>query len=66
MSSVVFSWRQPVADLLKVHPTRIFANRICFNEEGRYGGFDDKEPTSRSGGKATAIATLKEVGGVRV
>lgn len=53
---------QPVAALLGIPKTQIFANRILFDPDtGEYAGFDDTEPTSRAGGKATAIETIKAV-----
>ena len=56
----------PVAKLLAIPTERIFANRLLFHAAtGDFAGFDDKEYTSRSGGKATAIRALK-VGGVNM
>eukprot|EP00475_Leptophrys_vorax_P001486 TRINITY_DN10818_c0_g1_i4.p1 TRINITY_DN10818_c0_g1~~TRINITY_DN10818_c0_g1_i4.p1 ORF type:complete len:256 (+),score=-22.22 TRINITY_DN10818_c0_g1_i4:55-822(+) len=56
---------EPVASILGIPFTNIFANRILFHDEdggdGSYCGFDESEPTSRSGGKAAAIAQLKAV-----
>jgi phosphoserine phosphatase len=52
---------QPVAEILSIPEERVFANRLLFDENGTYGGFDAKEPTSRSGGKAAAIAEIKKV-----
>ena len=34
-----------------------------FDEEGKYEGFDDTEPTSRSGGKAEAVKRIKASNG---
>ena len=34
-----------------------------FDEEGKYAGFDDTEPTSRSGGKAEAVKRIKASNG---
>ena len=42
---------------------RIYANNIMFDEEGKYAGFDDTEPTSRSGGKAEAVKRIKASNG---
>ncbi|MCO5551031.1 hypothetical protein L7F22_004527 [Adiantum nelumboides] len=50
----------PVAKILDIREDNIFANRLLFNENGSYSGFDVKEPTSKSGGKAAAIAHLKQ------
>lgn len=53
---------QPVAAILGIPKTQIFANRLLFDPDtGKYAGFDDTEPTSRAGGKATAIETIKAV-----
>lgn len=51
---------EPAAALLNIPVNRIFANRLLFSENGSYSGFDRKEPTSRSGGKAIAIEKLKK------
>lgn len=59
---------EPVASILGIPFTSIFANRLLFQgaQQGRaYKGFDESEPTSRSGGKAKAIADLKEVHGYK-
>lgn len=53
----------PVADLLGVPHDHIYANNILFDSEGAYAGFDDTEPTSRSGGKAEAVRRIKAAGG---
>ena len=52
---------QPVAEILNIPDERIFANRLLFDKDGAYAGFDANEPTSRSGGKAAAIAQIKKV-----
>eukprot|EP01098_Paradermamoeba_levis_P003917 TRINITY_DN1730_c0_g1_i1.p1 TRINITY_DN1730_c0_g1~~TRINITY_DN1730_c0_g1_i1.p1 ORF type:complete len:132 (+),score=32.38 TRINITY_DN1730_c0_g1_i1:72-467(+) len=49
-----------IAKLLSIDEDHIFANRLLFNDDGSYQGFDENEPTSRSGGKATVIQTIKE------
>ncbi|CAI5499843.1 unnamed protein product, partial [Closterium sp. Naga37s-1] len=57
---------EPVAALLDIPVTNIFANRLLFEEgSGAYAGFDANEPTSRSGGKARAIAQLKQEHGFK-
>uniref|UniRef100_A0A7S3Z9N4 phosphoserine phosphatase n=1 Tax=Lotharella globosa TaxID=91324 RepID=A0A7S3Z9N4_9EUKA len=54
----------PIATTLGLDPkTRVYANNILFDNEGKYTGFDDKELTSRAGGKAKAVALLKETKG---
>lgn len=51
----------PVADLLGVPRSNIYANNILFSDsDGAYAGFDKEEFTSRSGGKANAIMHLKK------
>jgi len=58
---VVILW-QPVAALLGIPKTQIFANRLLFDPDtGKYAGFDDTEPDFESRGKATAIETIKAV-----
>lgn len=49
----------PVADTLSVPRTHVFANNLLFDENsGEYAGFDEEEPTSRSGGKTKVIELL--------
>ncbi|KAH7365894.1 hypothetical protein KP509_18G051700 [Ceratopteris richardii] len=50
----------PVAKILNIPEENIFANRLLFDKNGDFAGFDTNEPTSKSGGKATAIAHLKQ------
>lgn len=50
----------PVAKILQIPEENIFANKLLFDENGNYTSFDIKEPTSKSGGKAAAIAHLKQ------
>lgn len=53
----------PVADALHVPFTRVFANTIWFDDAtGAYAGFDSNEPTSRDGGKASALTRIQERG----
>jgi len=51
---------EPVADLLDIPRSRIFANTLLFNEDGEYTGFDPTEPTSRDGGKPDVLSRLLE------
>ncbi|KAJ2949249.1 hypothetical protein O0L34_g6202 [Tuta absoluta] len=51
---------EPVADKLNIPHNQIFANRLKFYFNGEYAGFDENEPTSRSGGKGLVIRRLKE------
>ncbi|CAL8468467.1 g8007 [Coccomyxa elongata] len=50
----------PIADILKIPRDHVFANKILFDEDGSYAGFDETELTSRSGGKAAAARLIKE------
>ncbi|CAG9786880.1 unnamed protein product [Diatraea saccharalis] len=54
---------EPVAELLNIPPSNIFANRLKFYFNGEYAGFDENEPTSRSGGKGLVVRRLKEAHG---
>ena len=53
----------PVANEIGVPVNKIYANNIMFDEEGKYAGFDDTEPTSRSGGKAEAVKRINASNG---
>lgn len=57
---------EPVADALEIPLCNLYANRLFFNYNGSYAGFDTAQPTSRSGGKAEAIKMIRSVmaGGV--
>jgi phosphoserine phosphatase len=46
---------EPVAEMVDIPLTNIYANTIFFDAAGNYSGFDDTELTSRDGGKAHAI-----------
>ncbi|ULT96282.1 hypothetical protein L3Y34_004713 [Caenorhabditis briggsae] len=54
----------PVAELLGIEKSRIYANEILFDKQGNYHGFDTSELTSDSGskdvGKPAVIALLKK------
>jgi phosphoserine phosphatase len=52
---------KPVALILGIPPENIFANQLLFGSAGEFMGFDTKEPTSRSGGKATAVQQIRKV-----
>lgn len=52
---------KPVASIIGVLPENIFANQLLFGSSGEFLGFDTKEPTSRSGGKATAVRNIRKV-----
>ena len=49
----------PLATRLNLDPkTNVIANNLLFHPDGSFSGFDDQEPTSRSGGKAVALQNL--------
>lgn len=52
---------KPVASILEIPPENIFANQLLFGSSGEFLGFDANEPTSRSGGKATAVMQIRKV-----
>lgn len=50
----------PLAQGLHIPTSHVFANSILFDpHDGSYAGFDPKEFTSRSGGKAEAVEHIK-------
>ncbi|KAG7211136.1 hypothetical protein KM043_010461 [Ampulex compressa] len=51
---------EPVAARLGIPSENVYANRLKFDAAGEYAGFEEKEPTARSGGKAEVIRRLKE------
>ncbi|RXG52758.1 Phosphoserine phosphatase [Armadillidium vulgare] len=53
----------PVAKYLQIPLENIYANRLKFYFDGSYAGFDESQPTSRSGGKAEVIRIMKERNG---
>ncbi|KAL3515720.1 hypothetical protein ACH5RR_022622 [Cinchona calisaya] len=55
----------PVASILGIPVIHIFANQLLFGSSGEFLGFDRNEPTSRSGGKATAVQQLRKACGYR-
>ncbi|CAL5362376.1 hypothetical protein CsSME_00053728 [Camellia sinensis var. sinensis] len=55
----------PVASILDIPPENIFANQLLFENSGKFLGFDTNEPTSRSGGKATAVQQIRKVHGYK-
>ncbi|OMO53148.1 Phosphoserine phosphatase SerB [Corchorus capsularis] len=56
----------PVASILGIPQENIFANQLLFGSSGEFLGFDPNEPTSRSGGKATAVQHIRKVQGYKV
>lgn len=55
----------PVASILGIPTENIFANQLLFESSGAFRGFDTKEPTSRSGGKATAVQEIRKAQGYK-
>lgn len=55
----------PVAKQLNIPAENICANRLKFYFTGDYAGFDENEPTSKSGGKAEVIRRIKEQRGFK-
>ncbi|KAL6494311.1 hypothetical protein OROGR_031111 [Orobanche gracilis] len=51
----------PVASILGIPLDNIYANQLLFGSFGDFSGFDTNEPTSRSGGKATAVQHIRKV-----
>ncbi|XP_042387292.1 phosphoserine phosphatase, chloroplastic-like isoform X2 [Zingiber officinale] len=51
----------PVALQLGIPLENVFANQLLFGNSGEFVGFDVGEPTSRSGGKATAVQQIRKV-----
>lgn len=51
-----------MASILGIAPENVFANQLLFGTSGEFLGFDKNEPTSRSGGKATAVQQIRKVG----
>ncbi|GAB1606201.1 phosphoserine phosphatase-like [Argonauta hians] len=50
---------ETIAKHLNIPKNHIHANILYFDAEGKYGGFDTNQPTSRNGGKAEVIQHLK-------
>lgn len=50
----------PVAHELGIPKENVFANKLKFYHDGSYAGFDEDQPTSKSGGKSKVIHTLRE------
>lgn len=49
----------PVAEELGIPMNHLFANKLLFDFNGNYAGFDTNQPTSRSGGKGEAITQIR-------
>ncbi|XP_065159877.1 phosphoserine phosphatase isoform X2 [Atheta coriaria] len=50
----------PIAQQLNIPLANIYANKLKFFYTGEYAGFDDTQPTSKSGGKGVVINLLKD------
>jgi phosphoserine phosphatase len=48
-----------VCQELEIPLTNLFANKLFFDFNGNYAGFDINQPTSRSGGKGEAITQIR-------
>jgi phosphoserine phosphatase len=46
---------------LHIPSENVFANTLLFDDDGEFKGFDETEPTSRSGGKAKVVEQIKKV-----
>ncbi|KAI3440572.1 O-phosphoserine phosphohydrolase [Psidium guajava] len=55
----------PVASILGIPPENIVANQLLFGSSGEFMGFDTNEPTSQSGGKATAVQQIRKAHGYK-
>ncbi len=51
----------PVARKLGLHPCRLHANELYFDDHGQYAGFDAANPLARSGGKREVLRRLPPV-----
>lgn len=50
----------PIAKELNIPLSNVIANKLLFFYNGDYADFDASQPTSRSGGKAEAIANIRK------
>jgi len=50
---------EPIAAQVNVAKEDIYANTLLFEDDGKFKGFLETEPTSRAGGKAKVVADLK-------
>lgn len=56
---------EPLRKTLNLPVDSVFANQLLFDDDGCYAGFDESEPTSRSGGKGAALQHLINARGHR-
>ncbi|BFZ08996.1 hypothetical protein BsWGS_12035 [Bradybaena similaris] len=50
----------PVANELGIPQENVYANRLLFNEDGSYAGFNTDELTSETGGKPKVVQLIKD------
>ncbi|XP_045469114.1 phosphoserine phosphatase [Harmonia axyridis] len=50
----------PIAKQLDIPASNVYCNKLKFFFDGQFAGFDETQPTSRSGGKAEVVRILKE------
>lgn len=50
---------EPIAQELGIPLENIYANKLFFDYNGEYAGFDTTQPTSKSGGKAEAVTLIR-------
>ncbi|KAH9609497.1 hypothetical protein KSS87_018710 [Heliosperma pusillum] len=55
----------PVASILEIPLENIFANQLLFGNSGEFLGFDENEPTSKSGGKPVAVQRIRKAHGYK-
>merc|ERR1719495_2394823 len=51
----------PIAKMLDIPLSNVYANRLVYFFDGHYAGFDHSRPTSESGGKPRVIKKLKKL-----
>lgn len=56
---------EPIAEVVNVDKSAIYANSFLFHDDGSWKCHDDTEPTSRAGGKARVVAELKATYGYK-
>ena len=55
----------PLAKLLRIPLSRVYANTIIFDDSGLYAGFDENELTSRDRGKPDVLTNLIKENGFK-
>jgi phosphoserine phosphatase len=56
---------EPVRQELGIPESRVYANELLFDADGKYTGYDLNAPTSRSGGKREVAQLLKDTHGYK-